>query len=235
MVVDFNKVNSEIAGWSTDVRPEFGTNGTDASIYEIHVRDMTIDPDSNVTKEKRGTFAGLAEKGTSYTKGDVTVSTGLDHIKELGVTHVQILPFYDYNSVEERNVSTDMSMEVEGSNYNWGYDPLNYNALEGSYSTNPYDGLNRIKEFKEMVMAMHSYGINIIMDVVYNHTAKTNDSNFQLLVPEYYHRRKAGGELYNGSGCGNEMASDRSMVNKFVVDSAKFWVEEYHLGGISSN
>ena len=231
MIVDFNKVNSEIAGWSTDSRPEFGTNGTDASIYEIHVRDMTIDPDSNVTKEKRGTFAGLAEKGTSYTKGDVTVSTGLDHIKELGVTHVQILPFYDYNSVEERNVSTDMSMEVENSNYNWGYDPLNYNVLEGSYSTNPYDGLTRIKEFKEMVMAMHSYGINIIMDVVYNHTAKTNDSNFQLLVPEYYHRRSSTGELFNGSGCGNEMASDRSMVNKFVVDSARFWGEEYHLGG----
>ena len=232
MVVDFNKVNSELEGWAQDIRPDFGTNGTDASIYEIHVRDMTIDPDSGVTKEKRGTFAGLAEKGTSYTSKDgVTVSTGLDHIKELGVTHVQILPFYDYNSVQERKVSTDMSMEVENSNYNWGYDPLNYNCLEGSYSTNPYDGINRIKEFKQMVMAMHSYGINVIMDVVYNHTAKTNDSNFQLLVPDYYHRRSASGELYNGSGCGNEMASDRSMVNKFVVDSAKFWVDEYHLGG----
>lgn len=232
MVVDFNKVNSEIQGWDQDVRPDFGTNGTDASIYEIHVRDMTIDPDSGVTKEKRGTFAGLAEKGTTYTNDDnVTVSTGLDHLKELGITHVQILPFYDYNSVDETKVSTDMSMEVEGSNYNWGYDPLNYNVLEGSYSTNPYDGINRIKEFKEMVMAMHSYGINIIMDVVYNHTAKTNDSNFQLLVPDYYHRRYSTGELYNGSGCGNEMASDRSMVNKFIVDSAKFWVDEYHMGG----
>ena len=232
MVVNFAQVNSEIAGWANDIRPDFGTNGTDASIYEIHVRDMTIDPDSGVTKEKRGTFAGLAEKGTSYTNSDnVTVSTGLEHLKELGITHVQILPFYDYNSVDETKVSTDMSMEVEGSNYNWGYDPLNYNVLEGSYSTNPYDGLTRIKEFKEMVMAMHSYGINIIMDVVYNHTAKTNDSNLQLLVPDYYHRRSSTGELYNGSGCGNEIASDRSMVNKFIVDSTKFWVEEYHLGG----
>lgn len=232
MVVDFEELNKEISGWSEDVRPDFGTNGTDASIYEIHVRDMTIDPDSGVTKEKRGTFAGLAEKGTSYTsESGTTVSTGLEHLKELGITHVQILPFYDYNSVEERNVSTDMSMQVEGSNYNWGYDPLNYNVLEGSYSTNPYDGFARIKEFKQMVMAMHSYDINIIMDVVYNHTAKTQDSNLQLLVPDYYHRRYSTGELYNGSGCGNEIASDRSMVNKFIVDSAKFWVDEYHLGG----
>lgn len=232
MIVDFNKINSEIPGWNEDVRPNFGDNGTDASIYEIHVRDMTIDPDSGVSKEKRGLFSGLAEKGTSYTnENNVTVSTGLDHLKELGITHVQILPFYDYNSVEERKVSNDMSLEVENSNYNWGYDPLNYNVLEGSYSSNPYDGLVRIKEFKEMVMAMHSYGINIIMDVVYNHTAKTNDSNFEYLVPGYYHRRTTFGEVYNGSGCGNEMASDRSMVNKFVVDSSKFWLDEYHLGG----
>lgn len=232
MVVNFSKLNKEIPSWKDDVRPAYGENGTDASIYEIHVRDMTIDPDSGVSKEKRGTFAGLAEKGTSYTsENGVKVSTGLEHLKELGITHVQILPLYDYNSVEERNVSTDMSMEVSNSNYNWGYDPLNYNCLEGSYSTNPYDGFVRIKEFKEMVMAMHSYGINVIMDVVYNHTARSFDSNFHYLVPYYYHRTNSSGELYNGSGCGNEVASDRSMVNKFIVDSTKFWVDEYHLSG----
>ena len=230
MVVNFTKLNKEINGWDNDIRPNYGENGTDASIYEIHVRDMTIDPDSGVTKEKRGTFAGLAEKGTYYTSSNgVKVSTGLEHLKELGVTHVQILPLYDYNSVEERSVSTEMSMEVKNSNYNWGYDPLNYNCLEGSYSTNPYDGFVRIKEFKEMVMAMHSYGINVIMDVVYNHTARSFDSNFHYLVPYYYHRSTTNGDLYNGSGCGNEVASDRSMVNKFVVDSTKFWLDEYHL------
>ena len=227
MVVNFTKLNKTILGWSEDTRPEFGQAAVDASIYEMHVRDMTINPNSGVSYNNRGTFMGLTETGTTYTKNGVIVKTGLDHLEELGVTHVQILPFYDYNSVDEANVSKDLD-EV---NYNWGYDPLNYNVLEGSYSTNPSDGYNRIIEFKQMVMALHNKGININMDVVYNHTANTNNSNFNLLVPNYYYRTTSDGSFYNGSGCGNEVASDRSMGRKFVVDSVKFWLDEYHLAG----
>ena len=227
MIVNFNKVNSEIAGWNTDTRPNFGNASVDGSIYEMHVRDMTINPNSGVTEQNRGKFLGLTEKNKSYTEKGVTVSTGLDHLKELGITHVQIQPFYDFSSVDESSSGNTMSK----TNYNWGYDPLNYNVLEGSYSTDPTDGYNRIKEFKQMVMAMHSEGININMDVVYNHTSSTENSNFNLIVPYYYYRTFASGKFYNGSGCGNEMASNRFMVNKFIRESCKFWIDEYHLSG----
>ena len=227
MIVNFNKVNSEIAGWNTDTRPNFGNASVDGSIYEMHVRDMTINPNSGVTEQNRGKFLGLTEKNTSYKENGVTVSTGLDNLKELGITHVQIQPFYDFSSVDESSSGNTMSK----TNYNWGYDPLNYNVLEGSYSTDPTDGYNRIKEFKQMVMAMHSEGININMDVVYNHTSSTENSNFNLIVPYYYYRTFASGKFYNGSGCGNEMASDRFMVNKFIRESCKFWIDEYHLSG----
>ena len=227
MIVNFNKVNSEIAGWNTDTRPNFGNASVDGSIYEMHVRDMTINPNSGVTEQNRGKFLGLTEKNKSYTENGVTVSTGLDHLKELGITHVQIQPFYDFSSVDESSSGNTMSK----TNYNWGYDPLNYNVLEGSYSTDPTDGYNRIKEFKQMVMAMHSEGININMDVVYNHTSSTENSNFNLIVPYYYYRTFASGKFYNGSGCGNEMASNRFMVNKFIRESCKFWIDEYHLSG----
>ena len=226
MIVNFKKLNSEITGWAQDVRPTVN-NQVDASIYEIHVRDMTINPNSGVQENHRGKFLGLAESGTTYTNNGQTVTTGLDHLAELGVTHVQIQPMYDYSSVDESTLDTTMGKD----NYNWGYDPQNYNALEGSYSTNPSDGYNRIKEFKQMVMALHSKNINIIMDVVYNHTSSFVDSNFEQLVPNYYHRTKATGEPYNGSGCGNEMASERYMVNKFMRESAKFWIDEYNLAG----
>lgn len=226
MIVNFVKLNKSIEGWSEDVRP-FDGNNVDAVIYEVHVRDMTISETSGVSEEHRGRFLGLAETGTTYTKNGVTVSTGLDHMKELGITHVQIQPFYDYSSVDETKPSTTLSKE----NYNWGYDPLNYNVLEGSYSTDPYDGYVRIKEFKEMVMAMHKAGLSINMDVVYNHTSASENSNFNLLVPYYYYRTKANGTFYNGSGCGNELASDRYMVNKYMRDSCKFWIDEYHLSG----
>ncbi len=226
MVVNFTRLNGSIDGWSSDVRP-FEGNAVDASIYEIHVRDMTISPTSGVEEKYRGRFLGLAQTGTTYTENGVTVTTGLDHMKELGITHVQIQPFYDYSSVDETRVSSFMSDD----NYNWGYDPLNYNVLEGSYSTDPYDGYNRIREFKEMVMAMHKAGLSINMDVVYNHTSASENSNFNLLVPYYYYRTKANGTFYNGSGCGNEMASDRFMVNKFFRESCQFWIDEYHLSG----
>ena len=226
MVVNFTKLNSSIEGWSGDTRP-FGGSNTDAVIHGIHVRDMTISETSGVTEKNRGKFLGLAETGTTYTENGIVVSTGLDHLKELGITHVQIQPFYDYATVDETSSGNVMSE----SNYNWGYDPLNYNVLEGSYSTDPYDGYNRIIEFKTMVLAMHKAGISINMDVVYNHTGPSENSNLNLLVPYYYYRTKSNGAFYNGSGCGNELASERSMVNKFFRDSCMFWTEEYHLSG----
>ncbi|MBR6322196.1 MAG: type I pullulanase [Lachnospiraceae bacterium] len=226
MVINFTKLNKELAGWNEDARP-FSGNAVDAVIYEAHVRDMTIDETSGVTKEYRGRFPGLAESGTTYTEGGVTVSTGLDHLKELGITHLQLQPFYDYSSVDETKSGTDLSED----NYNWGYDPLNYNVLEGSYSTDPYDGYVRVREFKQMVMALHQAGISINMDVVYNHTANSENSNFNLLVPYYYYRTKANGAFYNGSGCGNELASERYMVNKYFRESCRFWIDEYHLSG----
>ena len=226
MVVNFTKLDSELDGWSADKRP-FDKNAVDASVYEIHVRDMTISPTSGVTEKNRGKFLGLAETGTTYTENGVTVSTGLDHLKELGITHVQIQPFYDYVSVDETKTTTEMSDD----NYNWGYDPQNYNVPEGSYSTDPHDGYSRIKELKTMVMALHNAGISINMDVVYNHTGASENSNLNLLVPYYYYRTKASGGFYNGSGCGNELASERFMVNKFFRDSCRFWTDEYHLSG----
>ncbi|MBO4887913.1 MAG: type I pullulanase [Firmicutes bacterium] len=226
MIVNFTKLNASITGWENDQRP-FEGNRTDAVIYEAHVRDMTISETSGVDEAYRGRFMGLAQTGTTYTKDGVTVSTGLDHMKELGITHVQLQPFFDYASVDESKSGTEMSKD----NYNWGYDPLNYNVLEGSYSTDPYDGYVRIREFKTMVMAMHEAGLSITMDVVYNHTAASENSSFNLLVPYYYYRTKANGAFYNGSGCGNEMASERYMVNKFFRDSCKFWTDEYHLSG----
>ena len=225
MVVNFSAINEEI-GWDSDERYNYG-NTTDASIYEMHIRDMTINPNSGVSASHRGKYLGLTESGTTYTKDATTVTTGLDHLEELGITHVQIQPTYDYSSVDERNVPADMSKD----NSNWGYDPLNYNCLEGSYSTDPADGNVRIKEFKQMIMALHYKGINAIMDVVYNHTSSFSDSNFEKLMPLYYHRTKGSGVAYNGSGCGNEMATDRFMVNKFVRESCKFFTDEYHLSG----
>ena len=226
MVVNFTRLNASVEGWAQDVRP-FKGSPVDAVIYEAHVRDMTISPTSGVSEPLRGKFSGLAETGTSYTEDGVTVSTGLDHIKELGVTHVQLQPIYDYSSVDETCSGSEMSRD----NYNWGYDPLNYNVLEGSYSTDPYDGYVRIVEFKRLVMAMHEARLSINMDVVYNHTSSSENSHLNLLVPYYYYRTKANGAFYNGSGCGNELASERYMVNKLMRESCRFWIDEYHLSG----
>ncbi len=225
MVVNFTRLNKTIADWAKDVRP-FTGRPVDAVIYEAHVRDMTISETSGLPENIRGKFLGLAQDGF-YTKDGVTVTTGLAHIRELGVTHVQLQPFYDYSSVDERTSGNTMSAE----NYNWGYDPLNYNVLEGSYSTDPYDGYCRIVEFKRMIMALHNAGISVNMDVVYNHTSSSENSNLNLLVPYYYYRTKANGSFYNGSGCGNEVASERYMVNKFIRESCRFWIDEYHLSG----
>ena len=229
MVVNFAKINASIDGWANDTRPSFGEHsyGAEAIIYEIHIRDMTINPNSGVSENNRGKFLGLAEENTSYSADGKKVSTGLAHLKELGITHVQIQPFYDYSSVDESLDNKEMST----TNYNWGYDPLNYNVLEGSYSTNPVDGASRVIEFKKMVMAMHKEGISINMDVVYNHTSDFDNSNFQRIVPNYYYRTSVSGAPSNGSGCGNEFASERYMGNKFIRESTLFWTEEYHLSG----
>lgn len=220
MIVDFDIVNEEL-NWDEVERPDRIEDATDASIYEVHVRDVTIDETSGVESSKRGTYLGLAEKNTSYTSDGTTVSTGLASIKELGVTHIQLQPVYDFNSVDE---ATKLK-------YNWGYDPENYNCLEGSYSTNPWDGLTRIKEFKTMMRSISEEGLLVNMDVVFNHTFGSGDTNFEKIIPGYYHRMNEDGTYSDGSGCGNEMASERAMYRKFVVDSCKFWMSEYKIAG----
>ncbi len=214
MVVDLNETNPP--EWEKDKSPGF-KNPTDAIIYELHVRDASIAANSGI--KNKGKFLGLTEKGTKNADG---LSTGLDHLKELGVTHVHLLPCYDFNSVDEAKAD---------SQYNWGYDPLNYNVPEGSYSTNPYDGITRIKEFKQLIKTFHENGLRVVMDVVYNHTALTETSNFNQLVPGYYYRQTKDGKFSNATACGNETASERPMFRKFMLESMKYWVQEYHVDG----
>lgn len=216
MVVDLEETNP--AGWEKDKSPAFSAKNlpTDAIIYELHIRDATIHPSSGV--QHKGKFLGLAETGTKNAAG---LSTGLDHIKELGVTHVHLLPFYDYNSVDE----------TKTGQYNWGYDPVHYNVPEGSYSTNAADGNVRIRELKQMIQAFHKKGLRVVMDVVYNHTALTETSNFNQLVPGYYYRQKADGSFSDATACGNETASERAMFRKFMLESVLYWVKEYHIDG----
>ncbi|RYF96548.1 MAG: type I pullulanase, partial [Chitinophagaceae bacterium] len=168
----------------------------------------------------KGKYAGLAERGTKNHQG---LSTGLDHLKDLGVTHIHLLPFFDFVSVDEK--------KPEIPQYNWGYEPLNYNVPEGSYASNGSDGVSRIRELKEMVMAFHSNGLNVVMDVVYNHTMLTEDSYFNQLVPGYYYRHTKDGKFSNATACGNETASERPMMRKFMLESLLYWVKEYHIDG----
>ena len=203
---------------TTDIGIGQATNFADAVVYETHVRDFSIDESSGIVN--KGKYLGLTEPGTVNSKGD---ATGLDHLIDLGITHVQLIPVYDYYTVDESKLDTPQ--------FNWGYDPQNYNLPEGSYSTDPTKGEVRIKEFKEMVQTLHKNDIRVIMDVVYNHTGVTGDSNFNLIVPNYYYRQNAEGLYSNASGCGNETASERSMVSKFIVESVLYWVEEYHIDG----
>jgi pullulanase len=216
-VIDLKETNP--VGWAQDKSPNFSVSNkqTDAVIYELHVRDASIHESSGI--KNKGKFLGLAEVGTKNSAGQ---STGLSHIKELGVTHIHLLPFYDYNSVDETKAAVQ---------YNWGYDPVNYNIPEGSYSTNPADGKVRIKELKELIKTMHSNGLRIIMDVVYNHTALTKNANFNILVPDYYYRKRADGSFSDASSCGNETASDHAMFQKFMIESVVYWVNEYHIDG----
>jgi pullulanase len=224
MVVDFDATDP--INWVEDYRPNTILNMTDYTVYELHVRDLTTHETWEGNDDYRGTFLGLSEKETTYTEGDTTVTTGLDHIVELGVNAVQLLPIFDFGVVDETRLD-DPTYDA----FNWGYMPLHFNTLEGSYSTNPYNGNTRITEFKTAVQAFHDEDIRVIMDVVYNHTGLSGDSNFNLILPGYYHRMTSTGGFSNGSGTGNETASERSMMRKFMVDSVTFLATEYNLSG----
>lgn len=217
VVADLTKTNP--AGWTNDQSPAL-QNFTDIVLYELHIRDLSIHPSSGVSIDHRGKYLGLTQEGTKNADG---LTTTLDHIKELGITHVHLLPTFDHRSIDETRLDT--------AQFNWGYDPLNYNAPEGSFSTYPHDGTTRIKEMKQMIQTFHKAGIRVIMDVVYNHTGLTETSYLEQLVPDYYYRKNADGSFSNASGCGNETASERAMVRKFIIESVKYWVEEYHIDG----
>jgi pullulanase len=219
VVLDLARTNP--TGWATHTKPAFSGKLTDAVMYELHVRDATKDPSSGVSAANRGKFLGLTELGTKIKVGKVTAPTGLSAIKDLGVTHVQLLPFYDYASG---------GLE-ENPTFNWGYDPKNFNAPEGQYSTDPADPVKRVSELKSAVMAMHKNGLRVTMDVVYGHVASATEFSQQLIVPGYWFRRDGAGNLTNGSGCGNDVATERPMVRKFIVDSMKYWTREYKLDG----
>lgn len=214
-IIDFAATNP--AGWEQDRGPALKSIN-DAVLYEMHHRDFSMHPSSGIVN--KGKFLALTEEGTRSLLGD---KTGIDHLKELGVTHVHILPSYDYNSVDET--------QLPANQYNWGYDPFNYNAPEGSYSTNPADPTARVKEMKEMVKALHDAGIGVVMDVVYNHTSLNDDSNFSLTAPGYYYRHRPDGSYSDASGCGNETASERQQMRNFIVNSVKYWAKEYHIDG----
>lgn len=214
-VIDWNETNPE--GWESDQSPELKMY-SDIILYELHHRDFSIAPNSGV--KYKGKFLALTETGTISYEGE---ASGLDHLKELGVTHIHILPSFDFATVDETS--------LEENNYNWGYDPKNYNVPDGSYSTDPGNPVARIREFKEMVKSLHKNGLRIVLDVVYNHTASTEHSNFNLTVPGYFYRQNPDGSYSNASGCGNETASEREMVRRYIIESVKFWAKEYHIDG----
>lgn len=216
MVIDLSSTNPD--GWENDTNPHAGEAYTDAVIYELHVRDLSSDASSGISNT--GKFLGLIEKGTTNEAG---VATGLDHIKDLGITHLHLLPSYDYGSVDET--------QLDKPQFNWGYDPVNYNVPEGSYSTDPYNGEVRVAEMKQMVQGLHNNGISVVMDVVYNHVYNATDFCFNQIVPGYFSRIDEDGKYSSGSGCGNDTASERAMVRKYIVESVKYWADEYHIDG----
>jgi pullulanase len=211
------------ANFRPGTRPAFSGAAQDAVIYELHVRDFSID--SNSGMKNKGKFLAFTERGTRNSAG---VPTGVDHMVNLGITHVHLLPSFDIASVNELTVDDPASSDPK---MNWGYDPLNYNVPEGSYSTDPRDPAARIREYKQMVQSLHDAGIRVIMDVVYNHTAATGGTPFDAIVPGYFYRVNDQGSLSNGSGCGNEVASERPMVRKYIVDSVQYWAREYGVDG----
>ena len=218
MVVDLLETNPE--GFDEDKIVKI--NKSDAVIYELHIKDFSYDPCSGVRDEYRGKYMAFTEEDT-WLNGDKNTGfpTCVNYLKDLGVTYVHLLPSYDFGSIDESK---------DDDAFNWGYDPMNYNVPEGSYSTNPFDGNVRIKEYKEMVQALHKAGIGVVMDVVYNHTFST-DTALNFTVPYYYHRLNDDGSWSNGSACGNETCSEHEMYRKYMVDSVVYWAKEYHLDG----
>ena len=219
MVVDLGTTNPD--GWEND-KHVLVKNQTDASVWEISVADFSSSESSGVSEANRGKYLAFTEEGTTVNGVQGASSTCVDYLKKLGVKYVQIMPFYDFGSVDESKNIMDQ--------YNWGYDPVNYNCPEGSYSTNPKKGEVRIKECKQMIQALHNAGIGVIMDVVYNHTY-TSDSWLQRTVPNYYYRMNNDGTFSNGSGCSNDTASEHLMFRKYMIDSVTYWASEYHIDG----
>ncbi len=212
----YNPEKTNPENWDNDKKPH-RTSFTDSIIYETHIRDFSVAENSGI--KNRGKYLGFTEKDTKTSNG---ISTGIAHLQELGITHVHLLPVYDFYTVDE---------EQPFEKYNWGYDPQNFNAPEGSYATNPYDGTVRIREFKTLVQALHTAGIGVILDVVYNHTYFTKESAFNQTVPGYFYRQNEDGTFSNASGCGNEFATERAMVRKYIIDSLKYWATEFHIDG----
>lgn len=215
MVIDLARTNPE--GWERDRAPK---RQAEDVIYELHVKDFTWDVSSGVSEPNRGKYLGLTETAATL-HGDGVHAAGVSYVKNLGVTHVQLLPIYDYGSVDERG---------DGAQFNWGYDPMNYNVPEGSYASDPYRGEVRIRELKQAIKALHDSGLRVVMDVVYNHTYNLDTALFKT-VPWYFYRQNPQGYASNGSGCGNELASERSMVGRYIIDSVLYWAEEYHIDG----
>lgn len=211
MVIDMDSTDPE--GWENDKNPCKSTSYTDDVIYELHIRDFSYDASSGMVN--KGKYLAFTETGTTNSFGQ---ATGVDYLKELGVTHVHLLPTFDYASVDESNLEKDQ--------FNWGYDPQNFNVPEGSYSTDPSKGEVRVKEFKQMVQSLHNAGISVVMDVVYGHVARSDDFSVNMLTPSYYTRTNS-----NGSGCGNDTATERAMNRKYIVDSMVYWAKEYHIDG----
>lgn len=212
-ILDLNATNPE--DFDKDVRPAM-TDPTDIVVYETHLRDFTMSPHSGIVN--KGKFLAFTEQ------------PAIDHLKELGITHLQILPFFDFGSIDETKTAEGSKLNAERS-YNWGYDPVNYNVPEGGYSTNPYDPACRIREAKQMIQALHKAGIRVIMDVVYNHTYDVMGCALGRVVPKYFYRLNEDGTYANGSGCGNETASDHEMYRRFMVESVCYWAREYHIDG----
>lgn len=217
MIVDLDSTDPQ--GWENDTHV-FVESQSEAVIWELQVKDFSYNPNSGVSEKNRGKYLAFTEKGTTL-NGEGDIATCVDYLKQLGITHVQINPFYDFGSIDETG---------DDSQFNWGYDPMNYGVPEGSFSSNPYDGNVRINECKQMIQALHEAGIGVIMDVVYNHTYST-DSCFNRIVPEYYYRMNADGTYSNQSGCSNDTASERYMYRRYMMDMLRYWVDEYHIDG----
>ena len=213
-VIDWAETNPE--GWAEDKSPVIAKS--DIIVYEMHHRDFSIHETSGVAN--KGKYLALTEEGTKNPDG---LATGIDHLKELGVTYIQLLPSTDFITVDETRLETPQ--------YNWGYDPFNYNAVEGSYSTDPFNPVTRIKEFKQMIQALHEAGFRVILDVVYNHTTDASKTGFERTMPGYFYRMAEDGSFFNGSGCGNETASEREMFRKYMIESLEWWMKEYHIDG----